>query len=114
MYVCAYNYVYTFVHTYVYICNCIYVLVLFCMYVAPLIPPIIVNDSEMCTTDSTVSWTSTSGLSYDVTLLSQSGVIISDSTMDISYNFTGFTPNTEYDISIVSVLNSCIGTLDTR
>ena len=34
-------------------------------------------------------------------------------TMDTSYNFTGLTPNTAYNISVASVLNSCSGTPNT-
>ena len=71
----------------------------------------------MCTNDFTVSWTPASndtGLSYNVILSLQSVVIlVSDSTMDNSYNFTGLTPNTNYSVSIVSVLNSCTGTPNT-
>ena len=36
-----------------------------------------------------------------------------DSTMDTSYNFTGLTPNTAYNITVASVLNSCLGTSNT-
>ena len=44
-----------------------------------------------------------------MTLLLQSDVIFGDSTMDPFYNFTGLTPNTEYSVSIISVLNPCLG-----
>ena len=36
-----------------------------------------------------------------------------DSTTNTSYNFTGLIPNTAYNISIASVLNSCSGTPNT-
>ena len=83
------------------------------MFIAPpAITAIEVN--EICTNDFTVSWTPASneeGLSYNVTLSLQSGVILfSDSTIDNSYNFTGLAPNTEYNVPIASVLNSCTGT----
>ena len=83
------------------------------MYTAA--PPAItgVEVNEKCTNDFTVSWTPASneeGLSYVVTLISQSGVIFVDSTMNTSYTFTGLTPNTDYSVFIVSVLNSCSGT----
>ena len=100
-----------YIHTYICVSK------LYCFYTAapPAITAIEVN--EICTNDFNVSWTPASneeGLSYNVTLSLQSGVIlVSDSTMDTSYNFTGLTPNTEYNVSIVSVLNSCTGTLNT-
>ena len=87
------------------------------MYVAPpAITAIEVN--EICTNDFNVSWTPASneeGLFYDVILLqsSMSNGIRLDSTMDTSYNFTGLTPNTAYNITVASVLNSCSGTPNT-
>lgn len=87
------------------------------MFIAP--PPDItaIEVNETCTNDFTVSWTPASneeGLSYSVTFSLQSGVIIvSDLRMNTSYNFIGLTPNTEYNVSIVSVLNSCTGTPNT-
>ena len=108
-------YVYTHPHMYVRTYTC--VSKLYCFYtVAPsAITAIEVN--EICTNDFTVSWTPASneeGLSYNVTLLLQSGVIfISDLTINTSYNLTGLTPNTNYSVSIASVLNSCTGTPNT-
>ena len=81
---------------------------------APAITAVEVN--EICTNDFTVSWTLASneeGLSYDVIVLLQSNVIFSDSTMNTSYTHTGLTPNTGYNISVASVLNSCLGTPNT-
>ena len=87
------------------------------MYVAPpAITAIEVN--EICTNDFTVSWTPASneeGLSYAVTLL-RSGIMSGirlESTMDTSFNFTGLTPNTAYNITVASVLNSCSETPNT-
>ena len=79
------------------------------------VPPAItaVEVNEICTNDFTVSWTPASnekGLSYDVTLSSPSGIM---TTMNNSYNFTGLTANTEYNVSIASVLDSCTGTPNT-
>ena len=86
-----------------------------CTAASPDITDVEVN--EICTNDFTVSWTPASneeGLFYNVTLTLQSGVMfISDLTMDNSYNFTGLTPNTNYSVSIASVLNSCTGTPNT-
>ena len=79
------------------------------LYTDPDITAVEVN--EICTNDFTVSWTPAStevGVSYIVTL--QSDVNFGDSTMDTSYNFTGLTPNTEYSVSIVGILNLCSGT----
>ena len=87
------------------------------LYIAA--PPYItgIEVDEKCAIDLTVSWTPASneeGLSYNVTLSLQSGVIIvSDLTMNTSYNFTGLIPNTEYNVSIASVLHSCTGTPNT-
>ena len=77
-------------------------------------PPAItsVEVNEICTNDFTVSWTPASneeGLSYNVTL----SFILLVSTINNSYNFTGLTPNTEYNVSIASVLNSCLGASNT-
>ena len=85
----------------------------FCGFIAaapPAITAVEVND--ICTNDFTVSWTpaiNEEGLSYNVTRLLQSGMIFGDSTMDTSYNFTGLMPNTEYNVSVVSVLSPCLG-----
>ena len=110
MYVCMY------VCMYIHICNSVRI-VLFCTYVAA--PPAItaIEANEICTNDFTVSWTPASneeGLSYVVTLF-QPGTMngILDFTVGTSYNFTGLTPNTAYNISIASALNSCSGTRNT-
>ena len=89
---------------------------LYCFIAPPAITAIEVN--EICTNDFTVSWTPASneeGLSYDLILL-QPGTLNNirlESTMDTSFNFTGLTPNTAYNISIASELNSCSGTPNT-
>ena len=83
-------------------------------------PPAItaIEVNEICINDFTVSWTPASneeGLSYDVILL-RSGIsngIRLDSAMNTSYNFTGLTPNTAYNITVASILNSCSGTSNT-
>ena len=89
--------------------------VIFC-FVAPLPPinSITVNDSEVCSNDFTVSWTSTSndgGLPYSVMISpSLSGQIIAP-TMDNLFNFTELTPNTNYNVSVATVgTMQCLGT----
>ena len=117
MYFCDSNINITYAHTSSHMYMCMWFkVVLFCIpYTAP--PAITaVEVNEICTNEYTVSWTPASnkeGLSYNVIVLLQSDVIFSDSTMDTSYNFTGLTPNTDYSVSIISVLNSCSGTPNT-
>ena len=75
-------------------------------------PPAItvMNVTEVCTNDSTVSWTAASneeGISYDVTLLPLN--ISVNPMMNTSYNFTGLMPATDYVVSIFSRINTCSG-----
>ena len=104
-------------------CTCVrtwFKVVLFCMLYTAAPPAItVVEVNEICTNDFTVSWTPASneeGLSYNVTLFL--GIdILTLSIMNTSYNFTVFTGlitlNTNYNISVSSVLNSCSGTPNT-
>ena len=84
-------------------------------------PPVVtaIEVTEVCTNDFTVSWTAASneGLSYSVTLF-PSGMMGDGTTlnsiMDTSHNFTDLTPNTSYDVSVASILNStCVGIFTT-
>ena len=88
---------------------------LYCFIAPPAITAIEVN--EICTNDFTVSWTPASSEErlYYVLILLQSGITNSSllATMDTSYNFTGLTPNTAYNITVASELNSCSGTPNT-
>ena len=80
-------------------------------------PPAItaIEVTGVCTNDFTVSWTAASneeGLSYSVTLFpsGMTGGITLDSMMNTSYNFTDLMPNTAYEVSVATILNStCLG-----
>ena len=80
-----------------------------CYYTDP--PAItVMNVTEVCTNDFTVSWTAASneeGISYTVTLLPLN--VSMNPMMDTSYNFTGLIPATDYVVNVFSILNNCPG-----
>ena len=67
----------------------------------------------ICLTYTTVSWIPFSSspkcgsVSYDVRISSSDGVIIINVT-DTSYNFTGLTPNTNYNVTMAGDRESII------
>ena len=78
-------------------------------------PPVTITEvTDRCTNDFTVSWTAASdaeGSSYPA-ILFLDGVIVVP-VMDTSHSFANIIPNTTYNVSIASRLNTCIGILDT-
>ena len=85
-------------------------------------PPAItvIEVTEVCTNDFTVSWTAASneeGLSYSVTLSSPSMMndIVAEPVIDTSFNHTGLMPDTTYNVSVASRIRSttCVGIANT-
>ena len=95
-------------------CLFAYVCVLHCInlfYLHTDPPPTSITVDEICINDFSVSWSATgnnTGLSYLV-----KPPIPPDNmqpTMDTSRNFTGLTPNTMYNISVLTwISNDCVG-----
>ena len=83
-----------------------------CCFIDP--PAITITEvTDKCTNDFTVSWTAASDeeLSYDVVLLLDGIAVVP--LMDNSHNFANLIPNTAYNVSVASRLDTCVGILDT-
>ena len=95
-------------HLHVYIHTHMYSLLLcFC----PALPPDAIKFTEVCTNDFTVSWDSTEGLTYTVSILPPSmadGMSVGP-RMDTQNTFTDLIPNTVYAVSVTSIMDTCVG-----
>ena len=77
----------------------------------PALPPDIIEVTDICTNDFTVSWNSTEGLTYIVSILPPSmmnGTSVGP-TMDTTHTFTDLMPNTVYAVSVTSIMDTCTG-----
>ena len=77
----------------------------------PALPPDIIEVTEVCINDFAVSWNSTEGLTYTVSILppSMMGGMSVGPTMDTTHTFTDLIPNTVYAVSVTSIMDTCTG-----
>ena len=77
----------------------------------PALPSDVIEVTDICISDFTVSWYSTEGLTYTVSILppSMMGGISVGPTMDTTHTFTDLMPNTVYAVSVNSIMDTCTG-----
>ena len=75
------------------------------------LPPDVIEATDICTEDFTVSWNSTEGLTYTVGVLPPNmmdGMSVGP-MMDVSNTFDKLSPNTVYTVSVASRMDGCLG-----
>ena len=67
--------------------------------------------TEVCTNDFTISWNSTEGLNYTVSILppSMMGGMSIGPTMNTTQTITDLMPNTVYAVTVTSIMYTCTG-----
>ena len=81
------------------------------MLFCPALPPDVIEVVDVCTSDFTVLWNSTEGLTYIVKILppSMMGGVSMGPTMDTTHTFPELMPNTVYTVSVASIMDTCTG-----
>ena len=67
--------------------------------------------TEVCTNDFTISWNSTEGVNYTVSILppSMMGGMSIGPTMNTTQTITDLMPNTVYAVTVTSIMYTCTG-----
>ena len=104
-----------------FIAVCVYfIMLVFFIYVGPPFAANYLYEEERCLTDFTISWDPVASdpvcgpVSYNVTVSSSNGVMITVTTNGISYNFTELTPDNNYTVTVVGRNDVGVGGFSVR